>query len=251
MSSRPRPRFSRAASAVAAPIVVAIALACADGESAAQDQTASTPGTMEERASYAIGFNLGRTLRNDEIPAAIEQIAQGLRDGFAEAEPKITEADMGAAMQEMQQLAKAALQERQTAAGAKNREEGAAFLASNSDRAGVVTLPSGLQYEVLTTGTGPKPSPTDVVRVHYRGTTIDGLEFDSSHERGQPAVFPLERVISGWTEGLQLMTVGSKWKLFVPSALAYGSSAPPGAKFGPDSVLVFEIELLGIENKGD
>jgi FKBP-type peptidyl-prolyl cis-trans isomerase len=250
MPTQPHSRLARAASAAAAPMVIAVALACADGQSAAQDQAAATPATMEEKASYAIGFNLGRTLRNDEIPATIEQIAQGLRDGFAEAEPKITEADMAAAMKELQQQAQASAQERLTASGAKNREEGAAFLASNTDRAGVVTLPSGLQYEVLTTGTGPKPGPKDVVRVHYRGTTLDGLEFDSSYERGQPAVFPLDRVISGWTEGLQLMTVGSKWKLFVPSALAYGSSTPPGAKFGPDSVLVFEVELLAIENQG-
>lgn len=246
---RPQPRLTRASGAAAASLLLAASLGCANGSSAAQNQESPTPSSMEEKASYAIGFNLGRTLHNDEIPAAIEQIAQGLRDGFADAEPKVTEADMATAMQELQQVAQAALQERLSASGAKNREEGAAFLASNSSRDGVVTLPSGLQYEVLTTGTGPKPSATDVVRVHYRGTTLDGLEFDSSYERGQPAVFPLNRVISGWTEGLQLMPVGSKWKLFVPSALGYGSNAPPGAKFGPDSVLVFEVELLAIEEQ--
>jgi FKBP-type peptidyl-prolyl cis-trans isomerase len=246
MSPSPH-RLARAAAALAAAPLLATTFACADGSSAQGQTVAAVPTTMIERASYAIGFNLGRTLRNDQIEATIEQIVQGLRDGFDAAEPKCSEEDMAKAMTELQQQAQAAAQERQLAAGAKNRADGEAFLATNQGRAGVTTLPSGLQYEVITTGTGAKPSATDVVRVHYQGTTIDGQVFDSSYERGQPAVFPLNRVIGGWTEGLQLMNVGSKWKLFVPSELAYGSNAPPGAKFGPDSVLVFEVELLGIE----
>lgn len=248
MSPSPSRLASAVAAAVAAPLLAAT-LGCAGGSSA-QSQTLPAPTTMIDRASYAIGFNLGRTLRTDQIAASIEQLAQGLRDGFADAEPKCTEDEMSAALQELQQQAETARQERQLEAGAKNRADGEAFLATNGSRPGVTTLPSGLQYEVITTGSGPKPAATDVVRVHYHGTTIDGQVFDSSVERGQPAVFPLNRVIAGWTEGLQLMSVGSKWKLFVPSALGYGSSAPPGAKFGPDSVLVFEVELLGIETPG-
>lgn len=236
--------------AVAAAPLLAFSFACADGSSASQSsQTGAVPVSMEERASYAIGFNLGRTLHNDQIPAIVDQLVQGVRDGFAAAEPKCSEEDMDKALEALRQQAQAAMQARQAESGAKNRADGEAFLASNKGRPGVVTLPSGLQYEVITTGTGPKPKAEDVVRVHYQGTTIDGQVFDSSIERGQPAVFPLNRVIGGWTEGLQLMPVGSKWKLFVPSALAYGSSAPPGAKFGPDSVLIFEVELLGIEAK--
>jgi FKBP-type peptidyl-prolyl cis-trans isomerase len=229
-------------------LLVSATVSCADGSSAAQQ--APAPGTMEEKASYAIGFNLGRNLRNDQIDASIDQLAQGLRDGFGETEPKISEDDMAAAVQELQQKAEASRQQRQAEAGAKNRADGEAFLNANAEREGVETLPSGLQYEVLSTGDGPKPSSTDVVRVHYHGTTIDGQVFDSSVDRGEPAVFPLNRVIAGWTEGLQLMPVGSKWKLYVPSQLAYGSNPPPGAKFGPDSVLVFEVELLAIETPG-
>ena len=237
-----------AVAAVAATPLLAFSLSCANGSSAAQSsQAAAIPVSMEERASYAIGFNLGRTLHNDMIPAVVDQLVQGVRDGFAAAEPKCAEEDMDKALDELRQQAQAAAQTRQAESGAKNRADGEAFLASNKGRPGVVTLPSGLQYEVITTGTGPKPKATDQVKVHYHGTTIDGQVFDSSVDRGEPVVFPLNRVIAGWTEGVQLMPVGSKWKLFVPSALGYGSSAPPGAKFGPDSVLVFEVELLGIE----
>jgi FKBP-type peptidyl-prolyl cis-trans isomerase len=246
--SRSSDLVPRLAGVAAAPLLAVLAFACADG-SAAQNETPPAPQAMEEKASYAIGFNLGRTLRNDQIPAAIEQILQGVRDGFAGAEPRCPEDEMNQAVNELRKQAETSLQARQAEAGAKNRADGEAFLASNKARSGVVTLPSGLQYEVLTTGTGSKPAATDVVRVHYHGTTIDGQVFDSSVERGEPAVFPLNRVIAGWTEGLQLMPVGSKWKLFVPSVLAYGSSAPPGAKFGPDSVLVFEVELLSIEER--
>ena len=242
-----RPSLGLALASIAAAPILLASLGCADGSSA-QGSAAGPPATMEEKASYAIGFNLGRTLRNDQIAASVDQLSQGLRDGFTEAEPKITEEAMAAAVQELQQHAEAGRQQRQVEAGAKNRADGEAFLAANGAREGVTTLPSGLQYEVLTPGTGPQPGPTDVVRVHYHGTTIDGEVFDSSVERGQPAEFPLDRVIPGWTEGLQLMPVGSKWKLFVPSALGYGSNVPPGAKFGPDSVLVFEVELLSIEN---
>ena len=129
--------------------------------------------------------------------------------------------------------------------GDKNLREGKAFLETNAKAAGVVTTPSGLQYTVLTEGTGPKPKPTDKVRVHYRGTLIDGKPFDSSYDRGEPAVFQLNQVIRGWTEGLQLMNVGSKYKFVVPSELAYGPQGPPA--IGPNAVLVFEVELLGIE----
>jgi FKBP-type peptidyl-prolyl cis-trans isomerase FklB len=128
----------------------------------------------------------------------------------------------------------------------KNKKDGEAFLAANAGKEGVVKLPSGLQYKILTPGTGPKPSATDSVVCNYRGTLIDGTEFDSSYKRGQPATFGVGRVIKGWTEALQLMPVGSKWQLFVPAQLAYGDRGA-GADIGPNATLIFEVELLSIE----
>ena len=133
-------------------------------------------------------------------------------------------------------------------AGDANKKEGEAFLAANKGKDGVVTLPSGLQYKILTAGTGPKPTASDSVVCNYRGTLINGTEFDSSYKRGQPATFPVTGVIKGWTEALQLMPVGSKWQLFIPSDLAYGERGA-GADIGPNSTLIFEVELLSIEDK--
>jgi FKBP-type peptidyl-prolyl cis-trans isomerase len=140
-------------------------------------------------------------------------------------------------------------QEAQVAAmGVANQKEGAAFLAANKTKAGVIALPSGLQYKVLTAGTGPKPTPEDTVLCNYKGSLINGTEFDSSYKRGQPTPIPVGGVIKGWTEALQLMPVGSKWELYVPSELAYGNRAA-GPDIGPNSTLIFEVELLSIEPK--
>jgi FKBP-type peptidyl-prolyl cis-trans isomerase FklB len=133
-------------------------------------------------------------------------------------------------------------------AAVKNKTEGEAFLAANKDKEGVVTLPSGLQYKILTTGTGPKPTASDSVKCNYRGTLINGTEFDSSYKKGQPVTFGVGQVIKGWTEALQLMPVGSKWQLFIPSSLAYGERGA-GAEIGPNSTLIFEVELISIEEK--
>jgi FKBP-type peptidyl-prolyl cis-trans isomerase FklB len=134
-------------------------------------------------------------------------------------------------------------------AGETNKKEGEAFLAANKTKEGVVTLPSGLQYKVLKAGTGPKPSANDSVVCNYRGTLLDNTEFDSSYKRGQPATFPVGKVIKGWTEALQLMPVGSKWQLFIPSELAYGPRGA-GPDIGPNATLIFEVELLSIQGKG-
>jgi FKBP-type peptidyl-prolyl cis-trans isomerase FklB len=139
-------------------------------------------------------------------------------------------------------------QEKMQQAGATNKKEGDAFLAANKTKEGVVTLPSGLQYKILTAGTGPKPTTSDSVACNYRGTLIDGKEFDSSYKRGQPATFPVAGVIKGWTEALQLMPVGSKWQLFVPSDLAYAERGS-GPDIGPNATLIFEVELLSIQSK--
>jgi FKBP-type peptidyl-prolyl cis-trans isomerase FklB len=132
--------------------------------------------------------------------------------------------------------------------GAANKTEGETFLAANKNKEGVITLPSGLQYKILQAGTGPKPAATDSVVCNYRGTLINGTEFDSSYKRGQPATFPVNGVIKGWTEALQLMPVGSKWQLFVPAQLAYGDRGA-GADIGPNATLIFEVELLSIQAK--
>jgi len=139
-------------------------------------------------------------------------------------------------------------EEKRQQAAATNKQEGEAFLAANKTKEGVVTLPSGLQYKILTQGTGPKPTASDSVVCNYRGTLISGTEFDSSYKRGEPATFPVSGVIKGWTEALQLMPVGSKWQLFIPSDLAYGERSP-APEIGPDSTLIFEVELLSIQNK--
>jgi FKBP-type peptidyl-prolyl cis-trans isomerase len=141
-------------------------------------------------------------------------------------------------------------EEKMAQAGEGNLKQGQDFLAANKSKAGVVTLPSGLQYKILQAGTGPKPTPTDSVVCNYRGTLINGTEFDSSYKRGQPATFPVSGVIKGWTEALQLMPVGSKWQLFVPADLAYGARGA-GANIGPNSTLIFEVELISIQGKSN
>jgi FKBP-type peptidyl-prolyl cis-trans isomerase len=158
----------------------------------------------------------------------------------------MTPEEMRQALTELkQQAAAAAKQQREEQAG-KNLEEGKAFLAENAEKEGVKTLPSGLQYQVLSQGQGDQPAATDTVTVHYRGTLVDGSEFDSSYGRGEPATFPLDRVIRGWTEGLQLMRPGAKYRLFVPPELAYGERGE-GPKIGPNHTLVFEVELLSVQ----
>jgi FKBP-type peptidyl-prolyl cis-trans isomerase len=158
----------------------------------------------------------------------------------------MTPEEMRQALTELKRQAAAAAEQQREAQARKNRAEGEAFLAENAEKPGVTTLPSGLQYQVLAEGEGEPPAATDSVTVHYRGTLIDGTEFDSSYARGEPASFPLERVIRGWTEGLQLMRPGAKYRLFVPSELAYGEGSA-GSKIGPGSTLVFEVELLSVQ----
>jgi len=140
-------------------------------------------------------------------------------------------------------------QEKMKEASDKNKAEGEAFLAANKSKEGVVTLPSGLQYKILTAGIGPKPTASDQVNCNYRGTLIDGTEFDSSYKRGKPATFGVGQVIKGWTDALQLMPIGSKWQLFIPSSLAYGERGGPGGAIGPNEALIFEVELLSIVDK--
>jgi FKBP-type peptidyl-prolyl cis-trans isomerase FklB len=204
--------------------------------------------TSKDKISYSIGADIGKRLKTDNLDVNPTVLARGLREAFAGSKLALTDEQMHAAMMELQttmrQKQMAAMQE----LSAKNKTSGAAYLAANKGKDGVVTLPSGLQYKVLTAGTGPKPAATDTVVCNYRGTLVDGKEFDSSYKRGQPATFPVSGVIKGWTEALQLMPVGSKWQLVIPPDLGYGERGA-GQDIGPDSTLVFEVELVSIQDK--
>jgi FKBP-type peptidyl-prolyl cis-trans isomerase len=207
---------------------------------------AGKPESLHDRASYAIGLNLGRSLKSNDIQANPDLLMKGIRDGLSGGPTLLTDEEIQATMASLQQQVMQAQQEKQKVVGEKNKTEGEAFLAKNKERAEVKTTASGLQYEVLAEGTGPAPKATDTVTVHYTGTLIDGTKFDSSVDRGQPATFGLNRVVPGWTEGVQLMKVGAKYKLYIPSALGYGEQGRPGSPIGPNASLIFEVELLSI-----
>ena len=208
--------------------------------------------TRKQKFSYALGMNIGSGLGANLKKQAVEVdpaiVAQGLKDSLAGTKTRLTDDEAKAVLTEVQNEVRKQSQEKAQEAGATNKKEGEAFLAANKSKDGVVTLPSGLQYKILTAGTGPKPTASDSVVCNYRGTLINGTEFDSSYKRGQPATFGVGQVIKGWTEALQLMPVGSKWQLVIPSSLAYGERGA-GADIGPDSTLIFEVELLSIQDK--
>ena len=205
-----------------------------------------TLGTQTQKASYCLGLGLGRNLKQDASEVDIEAFVRGIRDGLAGAQPALTDAEMREVMAAFQKTAQEKRAQRLQTLGEKNRREGKSYLAENGQREGVKTTASGLQYEILKAGTGATPTATDTVVTHYRGTLLDGTEFDSSHKRGQPATFPVKGVIAGWTEALQLMKVGGKWRIVVPSALAYRERGA-GRLIGPNATLIFEIELLQIQ----
>jgi FKBP-type peptidyl-prolyl cis-trans isomerase FklB len=208
--------------------------------------------TRKQKFSYALGMNigngLGANLKKQSVEVDPALVSQGLKDAMGGAKTRLTQEEAQAVLNEVQTEVRKQQQEKTQESSAKNKTEGEAFLTANKTKEGVVTLPSGLQYKILTAGTGPKPTASDSVKCNYRGTLINGTEFDSSYKRGQPATFGVGQVIKGWTEALQLMPVGSKWQLFIPSSLAYGERGA-GAEIGPDSTLIFEVELLSIEDK--
>ena len=193
-------------------------------------------------------MNLGANLHKQSVPVDPNIMARGLKDALAGGKTLLTEEEARAAVTAVQNDMREKQQAKMQAAGDANKKEGEAFLADNKSKEGVVSLPSGLQYKVLKEGNGPKPTATDSVVCNYRGTLINGAEFDSSTKHGGPATFPVNGVIKGWTEALQLMPVGSKWQLFVPSELAYGDRGT-GADIGPNATLIFEVELLSIQSK--
>jgi FKBP-type peptidyl-prolyl cis-trans isomerase FklB len=212
----------------------------------AQAAPGDKPQSLEDKASYIIGFNLGSNLKKQEIPVTGDLIVKGLRDGLSGAKGLLTDEEIQAVMTEFQQKMMTQQQAKQSKIGEENKKQAEAFLAANKGKQGVITTASGLQYQILQEGTGPNPKPTDQVTVHYKGTLLDGKVFDSSYDRSEPATFVVGQVIPGWVEALQLMKVGSKAKLFIPPALAYGESGA-GQDIGPNSLLIFEVELLKAE----
>jgi len=224
-------------------LAVAMLLALALPASAAVDKL----NNEKEKASYMVGMDMAQGLQpiKDEIDIAI--VIQALETSFKGGKPLLTAEEAQTVKQEFMRKLQAEQAAKTKASAEKNKAEGDKFMAENKKKAGVKVTPSGLQYIVLKQGTGKKPTANDQVKVHYVGTLIDGTKFDSSYDRGQPAQFPLNGVIKGWTEALQLMTVGSKYKLFIPPQKAYGDKSPT-PKIPPNSTLVFEVELVEVLN---
>jgi FKBP-type peptidyl-prolyl cis-trans isomerase FklB len=200
-----------------------------------------------DKVSYAIGLDMGNNLKKNEIEVDPDILARAIKDVFSGSKPLMTDQEARETLMAFQKDLRAKQLERNKVIGEKNKKEGDAFLAKNKKENGVETLPSGLQYKVITEGKGKAPKASDTVTVNYSGTLINGTEFDSSYKRGQPATFPVSGVIKGWTEALQLMKEGSKWHLVIPADLAYGEQGRPGIP--PNSVLIFDVELLSIKSK--
>jgi len=226
--------------------------ACNDQSSTTQTQgtAAEAPAgvsleSSEQRLSYGIAYGLGQRMAADGVPMDADAFSAGLTDALEGAEPRLTQEEISAEMQAYQEKASAEQAAAQAAIGETNQAAAAAFLAENAAKEGVVVTESGLQYEILEAGEGATPAPEDSVEVHYRGTLVDGTEFDSSYSRNQTVTFGVGQVIAGWTEALQLMKVGSKWKLAIPPELGYGAGGA-GQMIGPNAALVFEVELIAI-----
>jgi FKBP-type peptidyl-prolyl cis-trans isomerase FklB len=201
---------------------------------------------QKEKLSYVIGVDIGKALQKQGLEIDADLVARGIRDGASEKKLLLSEKEIQETMTAFQKELRDKQETRNKQIGEKNKKEGEAFLAQNRTREGVVVLPSGLQYKIVKPGAGKKPKAADTVVTHYRGTLLDGTEFDSSYRRNQPATFPVNGVIRGWTEALQLMGEGAKWILYVPPALAYGDrGAAP--QVGPNATLIFEVELISVQ----
>ena len=203
---------------------------------------------QKEKLSYSIGMQIGKDFKKQSIDVDPEVLLKGIQDGTSGGKALMTEQEVRETWTAFQKERMAKQEEETKKIGEKNKKEGEAFLAENKKKEGVKTLASGLQYKVIKPGTGKKPKSADTVTTHYRGTLIDGTEFDSSYNRGQPATFPVHGVISGWTEALQLMEEGAKWQLFIPSKLGYGERGA-GQTIGPNATLIFEVELISVQEK--
>ena len=201
---------------------------------------------QKEKVSYVIGVDIGKALQKQGVAIDPDLVARGIKDGFSGGKLLMSDQEIKETMTAFQKEMRAKQEVALKQAGEKNKREGEAFLAENKIKEGVKTLPSGLQYKVIKAGSGKKPKATDTVVTHYKGTLLDGTEFDSSYRRNQPATFKVNGVIRGWTEALQLMEEGAKWILYVPSALAYGERGA-GGQIGPNATLIFEVELVSVQ----
>lgn len=213
------------------------------GQARAEDKPTLTD--TKQKVSYSIGVSLGTNWKRQDIDIDFDTFMRGLKDSMSGGQTLLTEAEMKQVLTDYQKELRTKQEEKRKVLGEKNKKEGDAFLAENKKKDGVITLPSGVQYKVLAEGKGENPKAVDTVTVNYRGTLIDGTEFDSSAQRG-PATFALNRVIKGWTEALELMKPGAKWQLVIPPALAYGEFGS-GPKIGPNATLVFDVELLSFK----
>lgn len=217
-------------------LLVAISLCIATvGASAGE----ATPKTDDEKFSYAIGYQIAESVKRQGMEVDVDSLIQAIRDDLTGTPLRISQPEMQAAVVAYQQKKFEELSD-------KNQKAGKKYLAANKKKPGIVELPSGLQYRIVEEGSGEKPVSSDTVKVHYRGTLIDGTEFDSSYARGEPATFQIANIINGWQEALTLMSEGAKWQVFIPPTLAYGSGGA-GQNIGPNATLVFEIELVSIE----
>lgn len=228
-------------------VMLLMLAACADGKSTDQNGKKSLDNDVD-KTSYVMGRNIAEQVKHSQMPVDIDSFIWGLRDGFAGKEPPMDPKDLMAAAQRLTTKLKAEAKAKHDTEATANQKASEAFLAKNAKRAGVKVTKSGLQYEVIKAGTGPKPTAADTVKVSYVGKLVDGTVFDSSEKHGQPAEFPVNAVIPGWSEALQMMHVGGKWKIYVPSELAYGSGGT--GPIGPNQALVFEVQLLAIEPNG-
>jgi FKBP-type peptidyl-prolyl cis-trans isomerase len=245
-----------------APAATAPAKPATGAQSSAAPKSGQTPAakrpatpaaplqTAKQKASYAIGMNIGKGLKKDEVDVDGASLARGIRDAISGDKSLLTDEEAKTALMALATEVRAKQQAKLDQIASVNKKEGDAFLAANKAKDGVVALPSGLQYKIEKEGNGPKPTSADSVTCNYRGTLIDGKEFDSSYKRGQPLTIPVSGVIKGWTEAMQLMPVGSKWQLFIPSDLGYGNQAM-GQDIQPGSTLIFEVELLSIAPKAE
>lgn len=232
-------------------LLAATLLSCQRPATQAEPQSAGGPelAGQKEKDSYCIGYQFGGNLKKQPVDLDLEIVLAAIREAYRGQEARLSRAEMDGALKDMRKKVWVLQQRQYSERAAQNLAAGEAFLAANSKKEGTVTLPSGLQYRVLREGTGARPGVADSVTVHYRGTLLDGTEFDSSYERGQPEDLPVAGVIDGWTEALQLMGVGAKWQLFVPAKLAYGNRA--FGRIPAGSTLLFELELLAVGAPGD
>lgn len=227
--------------------LLAVAVVAQQSPAPKDNQPTSPLSTTKDKASYALGMNLGTQLHRAGVDIDPAIFAQGMSDAMSGKTPAMTQEEAQKDVTDLRNEQMAKQKQMQAELAQKNAKEEQAFLAENKNKPGVTTLPDGLQYKILKQGDGPKPAVDDTVVCNYEGTLINGTVFDSSYKRGEPVTFPVKEVIKGWSEALQLMPVGSKWQLFVPSALAYGEQGRPGIE--PNAMLIFEVELISINNK--